>query len=197
MPNLPLSEIVSYLPPQCLASLIAATKWVDIKPFYTGSSLREPKSVRARAKPNLFFARALRQSRPKVVQISWLLMNALKKGDSVKRMESIVPKERGWVDTKLGPLVDDATALNMAVRFARRRCVRYLLNVLNATVDVPDGRGMSPVGCAAWIGDDVLLKELLDTGQPVNLERLGTPFKTSSCGGEGPYKPREWARRKG
>ena len=85
----------------------------------------------------------------------------------------------------------------MAVRFGRRRCVKFLLNKLKATVDVPDGRGMSAVGCAAWIGDNVLLKELLNTGQPVNLERRGKPFKTSSCGGEGPYKPREWARRKG
>ncbi|GMH63758.1 hypothetical protein TrRE_jg13478 [Triparma retinervis] len=165
--------------------------------FYAGSGISQPKSVRAKAKPTLHFARSLRMSRPKVVYISWQLLRVLTKRDSVKSVAKIMPKEHGWVDTRLGALVDEANAINMAARFGRARCVRFLLNSMGAKADIPDANGMSPVGAAAWGGYEQILRDILECGQLIDIHRLGTPFKTSSCGGKGPFTPIEWARRKG
>ena len=197
IPEGPLSIVIEYLPPRSQASLIATHDWKDTAAFYAGSQIRQPKSVRAKAKPTLSFARSLRMSRPKIVYISWQLLRMLTKGDSVKSLKNIMPKEVAWVDTRLGALVDEANALNMACRFGRVRCVKCLLHSMGAKADIPDANGMSPIGAAAWGGHEQILRDLLECGQPLDIHRLGKPFKTSSCGGKGPHTPMEWARRKG
>jgi len=163
------------------------------------SNITNNKSHTPPANPTRSFARALKESRPKINYVSFRLLNALKAGDSVKKLISILPTEAGWCDTRLGPLVDDATPLIMCIRFGRRRCVLHLIQNMNASLSIPDGNGMSPLGSAAWAGHENVVKDLLGSGQDLrlDLERKGVPFQTSSCGGKGPHTPEEWARRKG
>jgi len=88
-----------------------------------------------------------------------------------------------------------STLLHLAARRGRLRCVRQLLDVHGATLNVQDDGGFTPLCLAAWSGRLGVVRELIRRGADVTV--AGTPPQSSSCGGKSAMAADVWAERKG
>jgi ankyrin repeat protein len=143
---------------------------------------------------------AWEQSQPKASRVLAQCWQVFERSDKVSALQKAIPADFD-VNTQFEQM-EEATLVNLASRFGRARCVRYLVQDREADVNIADIQGFTVLLNAAWNGHRALVVWLLQQGSTTNFSKLnldakGAPPRTSSCGGKGPYDAETWAARKG
>jgi ankyrin repeat protein len=176
------------------------------------------RKTRSDSNPRLALFNALRNRMYAFDNCAHRITDMLRLTDSPTHIAKIILPE--FPINRLFMPCGDSTLLNVAVRFDRWRCVRFLVLKLRADLNVQDPYGMNPLLITSWRGNLKGVKEIikiakekntllnkigqLDNCSPnkdrkffvLDLDCEGSPQQTSVCGGKGPFSAEVWAERK-
>jgi ankyrin repeat protein len=172
------------------------------------------RTTRSDSNPRLAFFNALRNRMYAFDNNAHRMTDVLRHSDSQTCIAKIILLE--FPINRLFMPCGDSTLLNVAVRFDRWRCVKFLVLKLGADLNMQDPYGMNPLLITSWRGNLKGVKEILKIAALLNTNRLvdnsspsknkkkfildldckGSPQQTSVCGGKGPFTAEVWADRK-
>jgi ankyrin repeat protein len=207
LPEYLLMKILMCLDLQCRLNVMTTTKsinhndelWKIVSHFEFPQSTNTKASsrmTRRTSSAKRIFMELMKSRKLSIIQSSYQLGNFFRQRiDSVAKLKSFLPIH--FPVNKKFNAFDDGTILNMVSRECLWRCVKYLIFERHADYNIQDCQGMTPLLEAAWNGHISTVKYLLSLqNPPVDIHAQGCSWKTSVCGGRGPYTAMEWVNRK-